>query len=296
MKDLTASHSRSGLKETTLDYTDAFAERRGIGDHVEKEKIKATIDRQPEVPAPLIAAITRYDRSVEEIARDTAMPHLERGLENVRSVGRHVYRDPFAAAVILRNYIVEGTATPDILARAVRERPEQFGPLRGSSGLFGDNGERKKALSSARALANHVEAAAETWTRQFDLAHTSETWQREKRDVIEVPGISPRTEAILRVFDTLTHDDRPAFLKQLSSTPDGQKALQDVAEITQALTARFGTADLRNVDAPALRRLAETNHSLERIRHVARLADRLHDAELTRKHTLSKSLTKGLRL
>lgn len=296
MKDLTASLSRSGLKETTLDYTDAFAERRGIGEHVEKEKIKATIDRQPEVPAPLIAAISRYDRSVEEIARDTAMPHLERSLENVRSVGRHVYCDPFAAAVILRNHILEGTATPDILARAVRERPDQFGPLRGSSGLFGDNGERRQALSSARALANHVEAAAETWTRQFDLARTSETWQREKRDVIQVPGISPPTEAILRAFDTLTHDDRPAFLKQLSSTPDGQKALQDVAEIAQALTARFGTADLRNVDAPALRRLDETNRSLERIRHVARLADRLHDAELTRKHTLSKSLTKGLRL
>ena len=319
MTDLTASLSRSGLKETTLDYTDAFAERRGIGEHVEKETVKENVTetfdlrqhpaetmqhrgdanllrQQPEVPAPLIAAISGYDRSVEEIARDTAMPHLESGLENVRSVGRHVYRDPFAATVLLRNHILEGTATPDILARAVRERPDQFGPLRGSSGLFGDNGERRQALSSARALANHVEAAAEAWTRQFDLARTSETWQRAKRDVIEVPGISSPTEAILRAFDALAHDDRPAFLKQLSSTPDGQKALQDVAEIAQALTARFGTADLRNVDVPALRRLDETNRSLERIRHVARLADRLHDAELTRKHTLSKGLTKGLRL
>ncbi len=73
------------------------------------------------------------------------------------------------------------------LVRAVKERPEQFGVLRGRSGLFGDNAERKQALSRAQGLSSHVGHAAETWDRRLQEALRSEEWQREKRDVVQVP-------------------------------------------------------------------------------------------------------------
>ncbi len=70
--------------------------------------------------------------------------------------------------------------------------PEQFGALRGKTGLFGDNAERKQASAERKvspAMSGH---AAETWERRLDEARRSEEWQREKRDIVEVPGLTPR--------------------------------------------------------------------------------------------------------
>lgn len=48
------------------------------------------------------------------------------------------------------------------LAKSVAERPEQFGELRGRTGLLGENKERKAARQLRRAVGNHVAAAAKT--------------------------------------------------------------------------------------------------------------------------------------
>ncbi|MFS8125519.1 Ti-type conjugative transfer relaxase TraA, partial [Rhizobium sp. BR 250] len=203
---LTASMSRSGLKETTLDYTDAFAERRGLkeppGENIRQQRamrqtsLQRMVEGQGqgqrteadtmarselhhqrqlvEVPAPLVPAITRYDKSVDEIAREKARPELERSMEVVRNVALRVYHDAFAACDAIKPHILDPGTDPAILARAIRERPDQFGALRGKSGILGDNRDRKQALHYAGSVATLVGNAARSWLRHLENEHRSE--------------------------------------------------------------------------------------------------------------------------
>ncbi|MCZ7450963.1 Ti-type conjugative transfer relaxase TraA [Agrobacterium rhizogenes] len=330
MKALTASLSRSGLKETTLDYTDTFAERRGLkeqkGDAIQQQRVprqsslQQTAERQRqrqgtdadrvvdlglhlhhqtlEVAAPLVPAITRYEKSVDQIALEKARPELERSMEEVRSVAIRVYHDTFAACEAIKQHVLDPDTDPAILARAIRERPDQFGALRGKSGILGDNRERKEVRHYARSVASLVENTATSWQRHLESEHRSETWQREKRDIVEVPTLTRRSEEILKHLDGLPHDEKPEFLRQMENTSDGLQALQEVKTITQALTRRFGTTDLRNEGLNKLRVTADADVSVERIRQVAGLVERTHHAELVEKQNLSLGLTqrRGLRL
>jgi len=225
MKEMVASMGRSGVKETTLDYEQVFAERSGLQatEELEVARIEAkaheleshvklpgpaTQERSPQqtIPAPLVAAITQYDKTIDEVARDNAMPHLEREIEHLQKMAGSVYEDSFTVALTFKGLILDDKIDEGELVRAVRERPEQFGTLRGKTGFFGDNAERKQALSRAQGLSSHVGHAAQTWERRLDEARQSEEWQREKRDIVEVPGLTPKSEAILKAFDQLDHE------------------------------------------------------------------------------------------
>ncbi|MDQ4404952.1 Ti-type conjugative transfer relaxase TraA [Rhizobium sp. AN63] len=313
MKALTATLGRSGLKETTLDYTDAFSERRGLkepwGENIPQQRairqspLQQTVEGQRqgmdtdgtvqnelrhhhhpiESPPPLIPAIIRYDKTVNEIAREQAQPELERSMEEVHRVATRVYHDALAACNAIRYHVLDPDTDPAILARAIRECPDQFGTLRGKAGILGDNRERKEALHYARSVASLVETAAGTWVRQLEGARRSETWQREKCDTVEVPALTKASEEILTRLDALAHEQRPAFIRQMSNTTEGRQALQEINAITEALTKRFGTANLRNEDLEKLRVRADAHISAERIRQVAGLVERAHRAEPRRK-------------
>lgn len=324
IKALTASMSRSGLKETTLDYTDAFAERRGLKeqkrDGIQRQQatrqtvLQQTMEGQqqaldtdglvpgelrhhhqpPVVPAPLIAAITRYDKTIEEIAHEKAFPQLEERIDSLRPVARHVYHDAFSACEAIKPHILDPDTDPSILTRALRERPDQFGALRGKSGILGDNRERREALHYARSVASLVETAARTWERHLERERRSETWKREKRDIVEVPALTPRSEEILKAFDQLSPDEKPKILKQMTNTTEGRRALQEVNAISDALAKRFGTVNLRNEDLNKLRVAADAHVSVERIRQVAGLVERTHRTELVEKQKLMLGQTQGL--
>ncbi|MFS8123581.1 Ti-type conjugative transfer relaxase TraA, partial [Rhizobium sp. BR 250] len=177
---------------------------------------------------------------------------------------------------------------------AIRERPDQFGALRGKSGILGDNRDRKQALHYAGSVATLVGNAARSWLRHLENEHRSETWQREKRDVVEVPALTRRSEEILSRLGALSHEQRPAFVLQMENTTEGRQALQEVNAIREALTKRFGTANLRNEDMDRLRVTADARVSVKRISQVAGLVERAHHAELVQKQKLSPGLTKGL--
>ncbi|WP_425960325.1 Ti-type conjugative transfer relaxase TraA [Rhizobium nepotum] len=320
MKDLTDSLSRSGLKETTLDYIRAFAERRGLKEPrairqtslqqiMEGQRQGMRTDRKaksdlrhqppqyqplehqpPEVTAPLVPAITRYDRSIDEVAREAARPDLEESMERVFNIALRVYHDVFSALAAIQTYVID----PAILARAISQRPDQFGTLRGNSGIFGDNKERKEALRSAHALASQVQSARERQKRQIEAARSSETWQREKRDVVEVPALTRRSEEILTYLDALSCQQKPEFLDHMRNSAEGRKALAEAQDIVNALQKRFGTANLRNEDLEKLRVRADAHISVDRIKQVAGLVERAHRAELVEKQQLTLGLTRGL--
>ncbi len=320
MKALSASMSRSGAKETTLDYINAFAERRGIAeefgvrseiavDLAPRTQAQAQIqmsappeqtgragEEQLERVAPLVPAITGYSRSVEDIARERAKPSLQDAMDVVRSVGRHVYSDPVGAAERISAAIVDQGIGSEALAKTVAARPEQFGELCGKVGLLGENKQRKAARHYATALSNHVAAASLTWERRLEAERQSETWHREKRDVVEVPGLTLRSETLLKQLDALPQAEKLKFLEQLSGTPEGRQALEEAKTIVQALEQRFGSSDPRRLKRENLRLGPMVTDKLDRIEAVARITDRAQRAELSRQYELKRTLNKGLGL
>jgi Ti-type conjugative transfer relaxase TraA len=338
MKGLNASMGRSGAKETTLDYTRAFAERRGLAeefgvrseiavslspvrpeerptalDSAKDERVRSPAARQPSATAEaqrsghgvempgekvesLVPALTKHSRSIEDVAREKARPDFERAMEAVRSVGRNVYADPDGVAAKLSVAIVDKGMGGQALAKSVAERPEQFGELHGKSGLLGENKARKAARHCAKALSNHVASAGRTWERRLEAERQSEKWSREKRDVVEVPGLTPRSEAILKQLDGLPQAEKPKFLEQLSGTPEGKQALEEAKKVAQALEQRFGSADPRDLKTKTLRNGSEVSATFDRIKDVARITDRAQRAELSRQYDLKRSLNKGLGL
>ncbi len=306
LKALSTSLGRSGAKETVLDYTDAFAARRGMG-----ERVRSPADREPSestdgaavsprvsdqgvrVP-PLVPVTTSYARTVDQIAREEAARHMEFGLKSVRSVGASVYVDSGRFADMIEKIIKQRDGDVAALAKAVAERPEEFGTLRGKAGLFGQNAERRYARHVAAALGKHVGYAGKDWIRRYGQAVRSEQWRREKQDVIEVPGLSGGSEAILKQLVGLLREERDAFLDKLVETPEGRRALAEAQAITDAMRQRFGTDDLRNMDPAELTRGLAVKVDLDRVAEVARLAYRAKNAEMFRQEEIVRSERRGV--
>ncbi|MGO7474979.1 BID domain-containing protein, partial [Rhizobium johnstonii] len=342
LRSLTETLSRSGVKETTLDYTHDFANRRVMVDRRgqgESDVAPAAITREAEripdtaVPKPmqeprpptplaartiadggssyqdpsgderdgerdherrvLVAAVKTYAMSVEEVGRSKAMPAFERDWEAAKQLAPHVFKDARAAMDVLRGRILDENADPVALANKLSASPETFGAVAGKTGLFGDNAERKHALSRIDALASHVRQSAKTWQRRLAAECGAERWKREKQDVVEVLGPSRQSEALLRQLDDLPYTDKAKFVEQLAGTPEGRRALAEAKDIVSAIETRFGRADPSDL-ADQLKRVGpDQAGDIERIRQVARLADRSHRAELTQQMELKRSLKRG---
>ncbi|MHB0953997.1 MAG: Ti-type conjugative transfer relaxase TraA [Allorhizobium sp.] len=260
-------------------------ERKGQGIEGAAEKVE-----------PLVPAIRNYSRSIEDVAREKARPDFERDMEAVRSVVRNVYVDPDGVAARFSVAIVDKGLDGQRLAKMLADRPEQFGDLRGKVGLLGENKERKAARYHVKALSSHVASAAQTWERRLEAERQSEAWNRERRDVVEVPGLTQRSEIILKQLDGLSQADRPQFLERLTGTPEGKQALGEAEKVAQALERRFGSSDPRQLRQENLRLGPEVSARLDRIKDVARIADRAQRAELSRQYELKRRLNKGLGL
>ncbi|TBG07724.1 Ti-type conjugative transfer relaxase TraA, partial [Rhizobium leguminosarum] len=208
VRALTETLSRSGVKETTLDYTHDFANRRGMEDRrgqgeseVASQGISKGIQHIPDtaVPKPLqeprpptplaarsiadggsphqdrndderrvlVAAVKTYAMSVEAVGRSKAMPAFDRDWAAAKQLAPQVFNDAPAAMDVLRGRILDENADPVALASQLSASPETIGALAGKTGLFGDNAERKHALSRIDALASHVRQSANTWQRRL---------------------------------------------------------------------------------------------------------------------------------
>ncbi|MGO6952284.1 BID domain-containing protein, partial [Rhizobium ruizarguesonis] len=241
----------------------------------------------------LVAAVKTYAMSVEAVGRSKAMVAFERDWEAAKQLAPQLFKDALAAMGVLRGRILNENADPVALANQLSASPETFGAVAGKTGLFGDNAERKHALSRIDALASHVRQSAKTWQRRLAAECGSERWKREKQDVIEVLGPSRRSEALLRQLDDLPYTDKAKFVEQLAGMPEGRRALAEAKDIVTAIETRFGPADPADL-AEQLKRVGpDQAGDIERIRQVARLADRSHRAELTQQMELKRSLKRG---
>ncbi|MCZ7489092.1 Ti-type conjugative transfer relaxase TraA [Rhizobium rhizogenes] len=247
---------------------------------------------EPGKPAPLVPAITRYDRSIEEVAQKRAMSVIDQRFDTVESVARHVFRDPVEVAARLRTAMTEKEGNGKIMAKAMVEQPERFGELRGKSGLFGNNKQRKEALQYARSLSAHIGHVSEAWERRFGEERQSEQWQREKRDVIEVPGLRSRSAEILAKVEKMPVEKRSKFIADLRSSPEGQAALEEAKLVAEALLRRFGSSDPRRF-AKELEARPELAKQAEQIKTIAGLVHRARHAELSHDHALKQQLARS---
>ncbi|UZX44793.1 Ti-type conjugative transfer relaxase TraA [Agrobacterium sp. 13-2099-1-2] len=243
-------------------------------------------------PAPLVPAITRHDRSIEEVAREKAMSVIDHRFDTVESLARHVFRDPVDVAERLRTAMTEKEGNGKIMAKAMAEQPERFGELRGKSGLFGNNSERKEALQYARSLSAHIGYVSEAWERRLGEERQSEQWQREQRDVIEVPGLTPRSAEISANVEKMPVEKRSQFIAELRSSAEGRAALDEAKLVANALTRRFGSSDPRRF-AKELEARTELAKQAEQINTIARMVHRTRHAELSHDHALRQQLNRS---
>ncbi|NSZ76775.1 BID domain-containing protein [Agrobacterium tumefaciens] len=243
-------------------------------------------------PAPLVPAITRHDRSIEEVARERAMSVIDHRFDTVESVARRVFRDPVEVAARLRTAMTEKEGNGKIMAKAMAEQPERFGELRGKSGLFGNNKERKEALQYARSLSAHIGYVSEAWERRLGEERQSEQWQREQRDILAVPGLTPRSAEIIAKVEKMPVEKRSQFIAELRSTSDGQAALGEAKLVAEALTRRFGSSDPRRF-AEELESRPELAKQAEQIKTIARMVHRTRHAELSHDHALKQQINRS---
>lgn len=243
-------------------------------------------------PAPLVPAITRHERSIEQVARERAMPVVDQRFDTVESVARNVFRDPVEVAARLRTAIAEKEGNGRIMAKAMAEEPDRFGELRGKSGVFGNNRERKEALHYARSLSAHIGYVSEAWERRLGEERQSEQWQREQRDVIEVPGLTRRSAEIIAQVEKTPVEKRSKFIAELRLSSNGRAALDEAKLVADALTRRFGSSDPRRF-AKELETRPELAKQAEQIRTIARMVDRTRHAELAHDHALKRKLARS---
>ena len=239
--------------------------------------------------APLVPAITRHNHTIEGVAQQRAMSVIEQQFDTVESLARHMFRDPAEVAARLRNAMTEKEGNGKIMAKAMAEQPERFGELRGKSGLFGNNRERKEALQYASSLSAHIGYVSEAWERRLGEERASEQWQREQRDVIEVPGLTPRSAEILAQVEKMPVEKRDKFIAELRSLSEGRAALDEAKLVVDALTRRFGSSDPRRF-AEELETCPELAKQAEQIRTIARMVDRTRCAELSHDYALKRQL------
>lgn len=158
--------------------------------------------------------------------------------------------------------------------------------------MFGNNGERKEALQYARSLSAHIGHVSEAWERRLGEERGSEQWQREQRDVIEVPGLTPRSAEIIAKVEKTPVEKRSKFIAELRLSSNGRAALDEAKLVADALTRRFGSSDPRSF-AKELETRPELAKQAAQIRTIARIVDRTRHAELAHDHALKQQLNRS---
>ncbi|MGO4319811.1 conjugal transfer protein traA, partial [Agrobacterium sp. MCAB5] len=155
-----------------------------------------------------------------------------------------------------------------------------------------NNKERKEALQYARSLSAHIGYVSEAWERRLGEERQSEQWQREQRDVIEVPGLTPRSAEIIAKVEKMPVEKRSKFIKELRSSPEGRAALEEAKIVAEALTRRFGSSDPRRF-AKELEARPELAKRAEQINTIARMVHRTRHAELSHDDALRRQLNRS---
>ncbi|MGI2036310.1 Ti-type conjugative transfer relaxase TraA [Rhizobium panacihumi] len=277
--------SRSGAKETTLDYAREFAERRGIaerlGVHSEIEISTGARERGILVPAK-----TQYDQSVGEVAAERTIAKMDAVWSATDRLLPQVFKDPKAVSEKLLSSLARTGGDTSQIEKGLTSKPEQYGELLGKTGLLGDNRDRIDARQNAAVVSRHVSAAGAYFQRSQQQEMRDEQRQRE-RDKVIVPDLSPEAEAALSRIDLAPANERSAKFDELRVSASGRSILGEVGRVSTAMQQRFGSSLPAEIKARADQD-PQLSHLAERVTDVAKLIGRAANEQTQHQHALEK--------
>ncbi len=171
--------------------------------HRAAETVRTGALAAAEYSAPLVAAITHYDKTIDEVARDNAMPHLEREIEHLQSMAVRYMRIHLPSRSTFKGLILDDKIDKADLVRAVKERPETVWGLAWQEWSLRRQCRAQAGTEQSARPLSHVGHAAENLGSA--IAGSTPVGRMAAREARcrQVPGLSPKSEAILKAFDQL---------------------------------------------------------------------------------------------
>lgn len=260
----------AAAQDTALDAAAADAARR------DRREGAAAAPAAGSDPGPLFRPVTTFDRTVDQLGRDTAEadPQFQRAMRQFSEAAAKVWRDPTAAHDRALAIVREGQGGQAV-DRALQVDPEALGPLRGGAGVRDRLGagaaERRAALFDLPDAQKALHQAADRYANAFGQMIDQEA-ARRSRMAQEVLRPSDALTAELRTMEKLRGQDYWAFMAHAKGLEP--EKVDELKRLGAALTARFGE--------PALRPGADVGLAAGQVQEVGRerLA-RLHELLVT---------------
>ncbi|MDN3627674.1 Ti-type conjugative transfer relaxase TraA [Methylobacterium isbiliense] len=191
-------------------------------------------------PGPLFAAVTSFDRTPEEVARDRVMADgsISAEVKALEAAARVVYRNPDAAV----RAIVEALPDREGYDRFVDhlfERPEEIGALAGAKGMFVGRAEKQARAAAEETAKDFALRARELGDNYAGAVRLAAEQEREARAAaaIEVPGLSAAAQAVVDRLQGLASDQVGEQYRALSASPEVRREVEAFGE---AVLRKFG--------------------------------------------------------
>lgn len=238
--------SRSGLKESTLDYVSgveiesaiAFGERRGMASRAPVARsLKASLVRQAKrlaslvsrlvqhAPAVtteqtwLIAPVVEKDRDGVKLARERALasPKVAEAERALKAAASKVFRNPDAAMRMFRPLLDQPIKAADQMALRVLDNPEKFGVVHGGVGFMAGRAARANHAAAIAAIPEVMRRIGD-YRGMFGAAETDELrLENHRRDRLAagIPALCADGARLLGQLDSAAREGEKAFAAAL---------------------------------------------------------------------------------
>lgn len=322
--------SRSGLKESTLDYVGgveiesaiAFGERRGMASRRPVlNGIKATLARQAKrlaglvtrfaQAAPVISTDQRWliaptvetNRDADTLARERALvaPKVLEAERDLRAAAAKVFRNPDAAMQTFRTVLDQPREAANQMASRVLKDPESVGVVHGGTGFMAGRAARADRAAAIAAIPRVMQRMRD-YRGMFGAAESEERnleSDRSERLGAGIPALSVEAVQVLDRLDGAARDGPKAFGEAMDSAKrDSAATLRQIQAFETAAQKRLGPLvrflaghdDLVAADVAKADRVRLAVY-IPQLRQVKRLNENLHQ-----KQKLEQSQELGLRM
>jgi hypothetical protein len=226
------------------------AEQEAIKARLAERAVAAVPDeavaKQLQTVEPLFPALTHFERSLEDAARDrvAGSARFQARREYVAGLARIVFRDPERAMRVVLDALPDQTRFDQMLAPVFASPAgltTTFGELAGTKGWLAPRAERQARAAAERTAARFVVEVRELQWHHAGAVRLAIEAEREARAAaaIPVPGLSAAAQQALEQIQGTNEDWIWRQYRDLSSSPSVQREIQAFSE---AVERKFGYA------------------------------------------------------
>src|SRR3954452_20320060 len=204
------------------------------------------VAKQPQTVEPLFPALTHFERSLEDAARDrvAGSARFQARREYVAGLARIVFRDPERAMRVVLDALPDQTRFDQMLAPVFASPAgltTTFGELAGTKGWLAPRAERQARAAAERTAARFVVEVRELQWHHAGAVRLAIEAEREARAAaaIPVPGLSAAAQQALEQIQGTNEDWMWRQYWALSSSPTVQR---EIRAFSEAVERKFGYA------------------------------------------------------